>query len=193
MLGLEDLTDAQKLLQEARLARQHQVDEVAERLDPLLTRLQEIVDAAADGRASAMLKALGGKHPDLAAASELLREGSAVTADPVINLLRQSQGLAAPAAGLVDYAARELLAAEEELVRVAGTDAARARALAALLEQALAVHAHHDGADCPVCGAEDRLTPAWRESTTREVDEAPCSSADGRPGAHARGRSAQGV
>jgi hypothetical protein len=169
VLGLEDLTDAQKLLQEARLARQHQVEGVTERLDPLLTRLQEIVDAAADGRASAMLKALGGKPHDLAAASELLREGAAVTADPVINLLRQSQGLTTPAAGLVDYAARELLAAEEEMVRVARTDAARARALAALLEQALAVHAHHDGADCPVCGAEDRLTPAWRESTTREV------------------------
>ena len=63
VLGLEDLTDAQKLLQEARLARQHQVEEVAERLDPLLTRLQEIVDAAADGRASAMLKALTASIP----------------------------------------------------------------------------------------------------------------------------------
>jgi hypothetical protein len=102
VLGLEDLTDAQKLMAEARLARQHQVEDVDARRDPLLTHLQELVDAGADGRASAMLAALGGRRPDLAAAAELLREGAAITADPVVNLLRQSQGLVAPAAGLVD-------------------------------------------------------------------------------------------
>ena len=170
VLGLEDLTSVQKLLAEARLAREHVVKAVAGQLDPLLTRLQEIVDTSGDGRADAMLKALAGKRPDLSAAAELLREGAAVTADSIVNLLRQSQGLSAPPAAQVDYAARELVAADEEMTRVGGTDAARARELAALLEQALNLHAHLDGADCPVCGAEGRLTPAWLESTTREVE-----------------------
>jgi len=146
------------------------LEAVDARLDPLLTRLQQSVDIAADGRADAMLKALSGKRPDLASAAELLREASAVTADPVVNLLRQSQGLTSPPAAQVDYAARELQAADADLTRVGATDAARARELAALLAQALAVHAHRADAECPVCGAEDRLTPTWRESTAREVE-----------------------
>jgi DNA repair exonuclease SbcCD ATPase subunit len=170
VLGLGDLVDAQKLLQEARLTRQHQIQEVDECLNPLLTRLQQLLDESGDGRADAVLKALSGRKPDLAAASELVREGATVTADPIVNLLRQSQGIAAPSSAQVDYAARELLAADAEVTRVASTNAARARELASLLAQALTVHTHRDEPDCPVCGAADRLTPAWREATAKEVE-----------------------
>lgn len=185
VLGLEDLTEAQKLLQEARLARQHQVEDVDARLDALLTRVQEVIDASGDGRAVAALKLLGAKRPDLAAATELLREGAAITADPIVNLLRQSQTLAPPTAAAVDYAARELVAAAADVKKIGATDAARARELASLLEQALVVHAHRDGEHCPVCGSEGRLTAAWRDSTIAEIARLR-QEAKGADQAHAR-------
>jgi DNA repair exonuclease SbcCD ATPase subunit len=170
VLGLEDLTDVQKLLQEERLVREHFIKDVTARLDPLLTRIQQVIDETKDGRAEACLKALTSKPWDLTAAAAAVKVAGSVTADPLINLLRQALGLQAPSTAQADSAARELLAAWEAVKATEGTDAGRAMELANLLEQALNFHRHAGSDDCPVCGTGDKLTEAWRVKTSEEIE-----------------------
>ena len=170
VLGLEDLTDTQKLLQEQRLSRQHFIDEVTGQLDPLLTRIQQVVDETGDGRAQVCLKALATKQWDLASAKAAVKIAGATTADPIVNLLRQGLAIQVPSASHADYAARELLAAAKAVDAVRETDAGRAMETASLLEQALKVHTHAKGTDCPVCGSADALTPAWHARTSKEIE-----------------------
>jgi DNA repair exonuclease SbcCD ATPase subunit len=170
VLGLEDLTDTQKLLQEQRLSRQHFIDTVAEQLDPLLTRIQQVVDETGDGRAEVCLKALTSKPWDLASVTAAVKTAGVTTADPIVNLLRQALAIPVPSASQADYAARELLAAAADVAAVHGTDSGRAMETADLLAQALLVHSHAAGTDCPVCGTADVLTPAWRARTSKEIE-----------------------
>ena len=110
VLGLEDLTDTQKLLQEQRLSRQHFIEEVAAQLDPLLDRIQ--AGGRRDRRRS------GGGVPEGADQQDVGsrqrggggEERGAATADPIVNLLRQALAIQVPSASQADYAARELLA-----------------------------------------------------------------------------------
>ena len=61
--------------------------------------------------------------------------------------------------------------AADELGRAGGSDAAAARETARLLEQALRVHAPHEGLRCPVCGTDGVLTYEWRLATGRRIEE----------------------
>lgn len=70
----------------------------------------------------------------------------------------------------LEGAVERLLLAHESLSALAGSDAARARRVADLLDRALAC-VHYDGAQpSPVCGSGRLLDEAWAESTTVERD-----------------------
>ena len=63
---------------------------------------------------------------------------------------------------------------EQGLAAVAatvGTDAARARQLASLLQQAVDLHRHQEDARCPVCGTAGVLTEQWREAALGQIDD----------------------
>src|SRR4029079_18069441 len=130
-----DLTDTQKLLQEQRLSREHFIKEVTAQLDPLLARIQQVVDETSDGRAEVCVKALTRKAWDLASVATVVKIAGVSTADPIVNLLRQALAIQVPSATQADYAARELLAAVEAVDAVHGTDSGRAMETADLLEQ----------------------------------------------------------
>lgn len=165
ILGLDDLNEVHGLLQEARKAEQAPVDDVNDRLKALLPRLEAAAD---DARAAACARALKPRKRDLAAVGAVLDAERTVTADPAVALLRRAH-VTSPDPDAVAQAARALEAADVAVAALASTDASRARELAQLLDQALRFHAAHTDANCPVCGAPDRLGDVWKAATTSQV------------------------
>ena len=69
----------------------------------------------------------------------------------------------------LNTAITELRDAHAAAERLRSTDAGRAHEIAALLQQALDVHAHAEGERCPVCGTEGVLTYQWRVQARDQV------------------------
>jgi recombinational DNA repair ATPase RecF len=165
VLGLEDLINADKRLNAARKVREDDLSSVKKYLEALRARMQPM--AARDERAQACLTALSGNTPGkwnipgavAAATGATVADGGALAA------LRGVAQLTPPRAEEVEAATADTRSAAEGLRDVAGTNAAQARELVALLDAALGhYHAHGDG-DCPVCGNPGALTAAWRAAT----------------------------
>ena len=164
MLGLDDLTAAQKALQKARLDASHAKDAVRAKTAGLVTQLR-LLD---DDRARKAEHELEGPTPDLAALRTLLvttvasqESGAAwrqlVELEPI-----DAEAIARAADGL-----RKAVAAQDAL---AGTPAAEARELAELLGSALEYHERHGPKKCPVCSSGDLGKP-WRDATAKRVSE----------------------
>src|SRR5207244_11488292 len=109
------------------------------------------------------------RPPDLDAV-ELTLAGVGDGGDPAgeLALLRGLASLGVPALEAVEAAATELAEAASASAALAGTDAARAASAADLLHAALEHDAAHHGADCPVCGAADRMDETWRTRARAE-------------------------
>jgi energy-coupling factor transporter ATP-binding protein EcfA2 len=168
ILGLGDIASAEALLRSARLEAETVVkarQRDAEQLGEQLTRLD-------DERAVAAATALSGREWDLAAVESAVAGGVvAVEERTVLRTLRDLSTLEVVDRERVRQATARLREAHEELGRVGGSDAAAARETALLLEQALVVHAPHQGLDCPVCGSAGVLTYEWRLATAERIAE----------------------
>ena len=170
VLGLEDLANADKRLNAARKVREDELSNVKKRLEALRARMQPI--AGQDERAQACLTALSGNTP-----IQVGRPGGrgrghrcAVADGGALAALRGIAQLTPPRAEEVEATIADARSAAKGLRDVAGTNAAQARELVALLDAALGhYHAHGDG-DCPVCGNPGALTAAWRAATEQNRD-----------------------
>jgi len=167
ILGLGDLADAQQVLRDVRLEREHTVKVAREALPPLLALLER----TADERAQAVHAALASKVWNLDAVSSAV-DGTAMSSEgSTLRKLRDLAGLPVldrERLNTMTTALRDTAAASE---RLRGTDAGRAHEVAALLQQALEVHAHAEDERCPVCGSEGVLTYEWRVRTREQVAE----------------------
>ena len=165
-LGLERAVDAGALLRaKVRDLRKRARDASAAR--------QELLDALGehdDERAAECAGALAEDPPDLDRLELVLEgqreEGSAGR----LSLLREIEATALPARDEIDAAAAALETAHEAALQVAGTDAGRAREIAATLDGALALHAAHGDQPCPVCGGT-RLDGSWRARAEAQAAE----------------------
>jgi energy-coupling factor transporter ATP-binding protein EcfA2 len=166
ILGLEDIEELQRVLREARLARDRAQREFKAQVKDLIERLETVEDE----RAAHVLVALRARPADLDAI-ELALAGVGDGADPGADTatLRQLCSIAVPSGDAVGEALDRLAAAREAMARLAGTDAARAASLAGLLETALRHDESHQGPDCPVCGTGGVIDDRWRLATAREV------------------------
>jgi energy-coupling factor transporter ATP-binding protein EcfA2 len=171
VLGLEDLTAADKRLQFAVKQREDALSAAKKELVQLKGRLQAF--GGQDERATAVLAALAATAPakwDIGAAIAAAT-GSQVREGPgSLAALRRLAQLDAPPRDTVRATATALRAAAEGLAATAGTSAARAGELARLLEAALGLHESHGDGDCPVCGNPGALTAAWRTATEQHRD-----------------------
>ena len=166
VLGLERAVDAGALLRaKVRDLRKLARDASAAR--------QELLDALGehdDERAAECAGALAEDPPDLDRLELVLEgqreEGSAGR----LALLREIEATALPARDEIDAAATALETAHEAALAVAGTDAGRAREIAATLDGALALHAAHGDQPCPVCGGT-RLDGSWRARAEAQAAE----------------------
>jgi recombinational DNA repair ATPase RecF len=170
VLGLEDLASADKRLNGARKIREDELSDVKKRLEALRARVQPL--AGQDERAQACLTALSGNAPakwDIPAA-EAAAIGATVVDGGALAALRGLAQLTTPPAQEVVSAAEDARSATEGLRDVAGTNAAQARELAALLDAALEHYQVHGDGDCPVCGNSGAMTAAWRAATEQNRD-----------------------
>lgn len=171
VLGLEDLTAADKRLNAARKQREDALAAVKKELAPLAERLQAL--AHDDDRARSALAALAASNPakwDIASA-KLVASGTQAAKDGgQLAALRRLTQVSAPSATEAIQTVTELRSAAAALERVHGTAAAQARDLAGLLDAALSHHRAHGDGDCPVCGKPGALTAEWRTSTEGHRD-----------------------
>ncbi len=165
VLGLEDLTTAEKLLNAARKEREDGVKEVSADLPALLGRLEAIDDE----RARSCHTALAGRKRDLQLALAAATGSADAQPDGEIGRLRQLSQLTVPAQEQASEAAAALRAAADTLAEVAGTEAGQAMALANLLAAALDHYHSHGVGPCPVCGRTGALDEQWREQTEQEI------------------------
>jgi recombinational DNA repair ATPase RecF len=172
VLGLEDLSAADKRLQEAAKIRDGNLNEVKSDLAPLRARLTALAEQ--DERADACAKALAGATPAtwdidgaLAAATGSQHPDSG---EGQIAQLRSIANLAAPAEAEVTESAITLRKAAARLADLKGSTAERARELAALLDAALEHHQAHGDGPCPVCGNPGALSTAWHTATEQHRD-----------------------
>jgi ABC-type hemin transport system ATPase subunit len=165
VLGLEDLTLAGARLAAERGLREAAVRAVTGELPGLLARLA----GTEDERAAACLAALEKKRPDTERARALTSGNAVAPEDGTIGVLRRLAALGIPSAEEVSSVAGALARAGEGLEATAGSRSEEARALADLLEAAVAHHRAHGDGPCPVCGQAAALSAAWAEGASAEV------------------------
>jgi energy-coupling factor transporter ATP-binding protein EcfA2 len=166
ILGLQELTTAQKLIADARIHRTNMQKAVAEQLPALLDRLGAINDK----RASASFKALSSRRWDLDVVDRAL-SGAIEEGDPEAELLtlRVLSTVAGPDGARVEDIAQRLRDAADGLAKAAETDSGRAKRSAKLLKDALTYHKHVGDGECPVCRRPGALDAIWRKAAEAEV------------------------
>jgi recombinational DNA repair ATPase RecF len=168
VLGLDQLVTIEKLLGDARRAREKAHKDAQTSLQRLLSSLEKLDD----DRARRCLGALVGKRWDTDTVESVLL-GAAAGAEVAgeLEVLRRLSSIEGPSVEGVMEAAERLRGAAAAVAAVAGTDAARARSVVDILQRALDLHAGHGDGDCPVCGCRGALDPSWRASAEAQVRE----------------------
>lgn len=169
LLGLEDLTLAEKRLVEARRAREQSLNTVKTDLEGLLEELAGLDDE----RAAACRGALSGKSWDMGAAEAVLLEPAEGDAPALqqVQTLRALSILQPPHSASTAGVVADLRESEDQVAALAGTDADRARQVAELLERALEFHRDHGHSDCPVCGRQGALDDSWQAHARVQATE----------------------
>jgi ABC-type Mn2+/Zn2+ transport system ATPase subunit len=169
VLGLEDLVAGQNALGEARLDRQKALKLADQQRQVLIEQLKGWLEDESDDRARTCLDALTSKDWGLDDLDKVLDVRSVPPDNRDIAILTKATALEVPDADVVETAIVALRDAHAALLAIAGTDADRARKLAALLQSALTFHESHASRDCPVCGTSSALGPTWSDTTRGEI------------------------
>jgi hypothetical protein len=169
VLGLEELAEVQALLANARKQRQALVSNAKERADQIREAIAQLSEATSDRRLAEASLALKGPAWSLSKLDSLIR-GETATDTSELDLIVRLQSLPVPDEPAIATAIERLRSTEREVAAFAGSNAERSRERARLLEQAVQFHAKHQGADCPVCGTTEVLSPGWAIATRKEVE-----------------------
>jgi energy-coupling factor transporter ATP-binding protein EcfA2 len=166
VLGLDELSFAEKALRDARLERQKAKKEVLEQRNALLQQLEGLDDP----RAGPVVAALRRPTPDLDVMEGAL---SAPPDVPVgqVGLLQRVLAVDVPDPALADAAADELRSAVAEVAELAGTESDELMRAADLIEQALAFRDSYPSEACPVCETPGVITQTWVTRAKERLDE----------------------
>jgi hypothetical protein len=165
VLGLDDLAATAERLRVAVRAAETPLSDVKKALGPLLGRLRQIDDE----RAAACELVLNGRTWDIDAAERVATGAQPLGPGGPREELRRIGELRAPALEDVVLTIAALRDAASRLETVTGTDSGRALKLADLLDAALLYHREHGDGDCPVCGRQEALNPAWQRETEQAI------------------------
>ncbi len=169
VLGLDEMTNLQAVIADARKVRADQHKAATEQAKQLAQAIGAVDVASGDSRPSAALRALAGKTWDLATLTDLAT-GEQKDGASGIDILRRLQSLARPDVAAASAIVLRLRAAEQACATFAGTNAERSNETARLLREALAFHEKHAPDACPVCGTAGALGAGWRVDTAAEVE-----------------------
>lgn len=165
ILGLDQMTTLHETLRAARLEREKALKEAGEALQRIKPRLE----GSSDERAGHCLEALRDPHWDLDRLEKIL-EGTALEhQDSELGILRGLASIELPKPEDVAAGSERLTRALAAATTHEGSDIERGLSLADLLDAAVSFHEAHDDADCPVCGAANRLNPDWAARTREQV------------------------
>jgi energy-coupling factor transporter ATP-binding protein EcfA2 len=168
VLGLEDLSRVERVLGEARKAREKAYKDAKQDLVPVLARLEQLDDV----RAGECHRALAGPRWDFDMVESIVlgRAGSR-NIEGDLGLLHGLSALQPPDPERVEAVVGSLRHAAAAVARTVGTNAERALKVATVLQEALDLHASHGQGDCPVCGRRGALDADWRTSAERHAAE----------------------
>lgn len=167
VLGLDELTAAEKALRAARLEREKAVKAVLERRDEIVSLLEGVDDE----RARQCVAALQGSQLQLDIVETVATFGASASAEGELARLRRVTAVERPDREHVLAVARELRQAHAAVAEVAGTmDDAMLRS-ADLLEAALEYVDQFPTLDCPVCNTPGVLGPEWSDRARAQVHE----------------------
>lgn len=169
VLGLEQLTEVQSVLTEARKGRQSLVTAAKETAEGIRGAILQVSAATSDRRFAEAAKALKGPSWDTAALDRLVRGGSPADTSE-LDLLARIESIPIPDENGVSDAVDRLRSTSRALADFTGTNTERSRERARLLEQALQFREKHGTKDCPVCSSENALTPQWLQGTRQEIE-----------------------
>lgn len=166
LLGLEDLSSAQRRLGAERKAADDRAKAGRDAKNRILDRL-----AAMDGdeRAARALTILRALSPDLDELGSLVLGGD--DDDAILARLRILAGLRLPTAEVLGSAVSELREARSALDAASSAQAQASAGLAKLLRGALEHHGVEGDGPCPVC-RNGSLDSAWRTEAERRAEEA---------------------
>ncbi len=167
ILGLGDLTAAQESLRQTRLEVQRAGNAAREATTPLRTLLERTEDE----RAGPVLRALQPRVWDLDVIAEAVTGVAAADERSTLRRIGDLANLPVLSRESLEAEITTLRDADSTLRRLQASDTARADETAALLQQALEVHAHSTDQACPVCGTEGVLTYDWRLRAGRRLEE----------------------
>jgi energy-coupling factor transporter ATP-binding protein EcfA2 len=167
ILGLGDLTAAQESLRQTRLELERAGKAAREAAAPL----RSLLERTEDERAGPVLRALQPKVWDLDVIAEAVTGLAAADERSTLRRLGDLANLPVLSREALEQEIVTLRDADGALRRLQEGETARADEMAALLEQALAVHTHATDQTCPVCGSEGALTYDWRLRTSRRLEE----------------------
>jgi energy-coupling factor transporter ATP-binding protein EcfA2 len=169
VLGLEDVDEVLKQVGDRRLA----LESAAKALKQSASALSFALDDD-DERQALLASLLTKRRPDLGAIrAHLDTHPPGLSAnDAASAAIRARAARAVPDEDALRAGRKELDETEAAQRELADSDADRARRIATLLEQALAVRdAEQLTQDCPVCGTPEVLDAAWDARVQREIAE----------------------
>ena len=166
ILGLEELVQVQELLAETRKSQQAAIDAAKKEASALSALAQTAAGSSSDPRLASVASFKWGSG-DLASLEALL--AGAADATSAVDVLNRVRALPAIDLELTGRLVGRLRDAEQACAAFDGTDAARSRELAELLEASFRFYDAHMAIDCPVCGTGGVLSPAWRGRAASEL------------------------
>ncbi len=175
ILGLGDITDAQRVLSDARTRER----DLLRGADTEAVAIKQAAAQLDDERAQRVAGAIDGKKWNLADITEAVgNTGTAVDERSVLASLRGLASLPPVAHDEVDALLTQLSAAQAIQEKVSTSSAGRAKATADLLDAAIAFHTSHESNDCPVCGTTNVLNFEWARKSREEVERLRLEAAD---------------
>lgn len=167
VLGLDELTAAQSVLRNARLARQRAVKDALAHRDAIIS----VLEGLEDERARQCVAALRGKEPALDVVEKIATAGQPVDTGGDLARLRRIVGLEIPDRDTVLTVVEQLRDAQRAVNELAGTADDQMLRSADLLESALTYLAEYPSDDCPVCRSEGTVDAAWQAQAREQVEE----------------------
>jgi recombinational DNA repair ATPase RecF len=165
VLGLDELTHAEKALKDARAAREAEVKKVEAERKTILGLLEGL----ADDRARACVRALCVSPPLFADVESNVLVGGDDGASEV-GVLRRLLSHQPPDVEAVRAAAERIRSTRRTLADIVGTEADQLLRGAELLEEALAFREDYPNESCPVCETPGIFTPEWVEAAAAQAE-----------------------
>ncbi|MFS8522875.1 MAG: AAA family ATPase [Micromonosporaceae bacterium] len=161
VLGLDRLADIERRLKDIR----RDSDQERRRAQAALPQLREALTDHPDPRAGRIAALLDEPTPDLDRIDEIATAETDEGDDTAA--LRTVEAITLPDRERVSGAVAQVADGLRRISELAHTPAARARAVADLLQRALEFHRHHPGEPCPVCGGRT-LDAAWADEAREQ-------------------------